>query len=223
MSAVSARKSTVVDEADLVTRALRHDESAIRTIIQTNNRRLYRVARSVVRDDAEAEDVLQDAYLLAFRSLDRFRGASTLSTWLTRIVLNAALQRLRRPLEPATSIDPRTQVSTVIAFPLEAPNPERSMAQRQLCQLVERTIDDLPVEFRTVLMTRVVEEMSVEDTARLLGIPQATVKTRLHRARAMLRGALADQIGPLFSDVFPFDGERCDRIADAVVSRLPKQ
>jgi RNA polymerase sigma-70 factor (ECF subfamily) len=97
------------------------------------------------------------------------------------------------------------------------------MAQRQLCQLVERAIDDLPVEVRTVLMTRVVEGMSIEDTARLLGIPQATVKTRLHRARAMLRRALEDQVGPLFSDVFPFDGDRCNRIADAVVSRLPKQ
>lgn len=169
MSAVTARKSSAVDEADLITRALRHDESAIRMIIQANNRRLYRVARSVVRDDAEAEDVLQDAYLQAFRSLEGFRGGSKLATWLTRIVLNAALQRLRRPPEPATPIDPSAHGSTVIAFPLEAPNPERDMAQRQLCQLVERAIDDLPVEFRTVLLTRVVEEMSIEDTAQLLG------------------------------------------------------
>jgi RNA polymerase sigma-70 factor, ECF subfamily len=213
------------EESELIRRAVGKDEAAIRAIIKAHNRRLYRLARSVVRDDAEAEDVLQDAYFRAFSALGEFRGDSSLGTWLRRIVLNEALQRVRRRSEPPTSqIDlPRALDSNVIPFPMSSqqPNdPERAMAQRQLCQLLERAIDALPDDFRTVLVARVIEDMSIEETAELLGIRPETVKTRLHRARALLKVALADHIEPLFSDVFPFDGERCERIANAVVQRM---
>jgi RNA polymerase sigma-70 factor, ECF subfamily len=225
MAAMHAQRYDRPDESDLVQRAARGDETAVRIIIQTHNRRLYRVARSIVRDGAEAEDVLQEAYLRAFRSLAGFRGDASLATWLTRIVINEALQRERRhPDLPASQIEPPDQMaSQVIPFPFSggpATDPERAMAQRQLCQLVERAIDDLPHDFRTVLVARVVEGMSVEETAAVFGIRPETVKTRLHRARRMLRTALADHIGPLFSDVFPFEGQRCERITNAVVKRL---
>jgi RNA polymerase sigma-70 factor (ECF subfamily) len=201
---------------------VRKEKAAIRIIIQAHNRRLYRLARSIVRGDAEAEDVLQEAYLRAFSALAKFRGDSSLSTWLTRIVLNEALQRLRRYTErPVSHIYPPE--AKVIPFPFsehQPADPERAMAQRQLCQLVERAIDGLPQEFRTVLVARVIEGMTVEETSDLLGLRPETVKTRLHRARRLLKVALADHIGPLFSDVFPFEGERCERITNAVVNRL---
>jgi RNA polymerase sigma-70 factor (ECF subfamily) len=217
------------NEFDLIRRAVRKEEAAIRVIIQAHNRRLYRVARSIVRDDSEAEDVLQEAYLRAFSSLAGFRGDSSLSTWLTRIVLNEAFRRLRRHSErPVSRIYPPSDAN-VILFPFSEPfpfsehqpaDPERAMAQRQLCQLVERAIDGLPQEFRTVLVARIIEGMTVEETADLLGLRPETVKTRLHRARRLLKVALADHIGPLFSDVFPFEGERCERITNAVVNRI---
>jgi RNA polymerase sigma-70 factor (ECF subfamily) len=181
------------------------------------------VARSITRDDADAEDVLQEAYLHAFSALADFRGESALSTWLTRIVVNEALQRLRRPRDAAAPIEERAPGAQVIPFPTSAQqsdDPERAMAQREICQLVEHAIDELPQEFRTVLVARVIEGMSVEETADALDLRPETVKTRLHRARRLLKAALAEHMGPLFSDVFPFDGKRCERIADVVVQRL---
>lgn len=212
-------------ESELILRAVRKEEAAIRAITQMHNRRLYRIARSIVRDDGEAEDVLQEAYLRAFSALPEFRGESSLATWLTRIVFNEALQRRRRKTElPTAEIEPPpVPAAQVIPFPLsghQPTDPERAMAQREICQLVEHAIDDLPEEFRTVLMARVIEDMSIEETADLLGLRPETVKTRLHRARRLLKAALTDHIGPLFSDVFPFAGRRCERMTDAVVKRL---
>lgn len=225
MAAIYAQRYDTPDEFDMVRRAARGEEGAVRIIMQTHNRRLYRVARSIVRDGAEAEDVLQEAYLHAFHSLAGFRGDASLATWLTRIVLNEALQRVRRHTDlPASQIErPNQSASHVIPFPINGipvADPERAMAQRQLCQLVERAIDELPQDFRTVLVARVVEGMSVDETAALLGIRPETVRSRLHRARRALKVTLADHIGPLFSDVFPFDGQRCERITNAVVARL---
>lgn len=211
-------------EADLIRRAVGRDESAIRAIIQANNRRLYRVARSIVRDDGAAEDVLQESYLRAFSALPEFRGGSSLSTWLTRIVLNQALQHLRRRSEiPDSAIDPPQAQGEVIPFPLSCHpfiDPERAMAQRELCHLLERAIDELPEDFRTVLIARAVEDMSIEETAELLGLRAETVKTRLHRARRLLKTALAEHMDSLFSDVFPFQGKRCERLTNAVIKQL---
>jgi len=212
-------------ESDLIQRALRRDEAAVRAIMQAHNRRLYRLARSVVGDDWEAEDVLQEAYLRAFSKLGEFRGDSSLATWLSRIVINEALARKRRRAEiPTSQIDPPSAIEAqVIPFPLsstQANDPERAMALTQLCQLLERAIDELPGEFRTVLMARLIEDMSIEETAELLNLRPETVKTRLHRARLRLKASLSNHIEPLFADVFPFDGKRCERIADIVVKRL---
>lgn len=212
-------------EAELVRQAVRKDERAVRIIIQKHNRRLYRVARSIIRDDAEAEDVLQDAYMHAFSSLADFRGDARLSTWLTRIVVNEALQRLRRRTPTSqTSADEATPYSAnVIPFPgseQQSDDPERTMAKREICQLVEHAIDELPQEFRTVLVARVLEGMSIGETADALDIRPETVKTRLHRARRLLKETLAEHVESLFSDVFPFDGTRCERVTNAVIGRL---
>jgi RNA polymerase sigma-70 factor (ECF subfamily) len=213
-----------VDEPELVARAIEKDERAVRAIIQRYNRRLYRLARSVLRDDGEAEDVLQDAYLRAFTGLRGFRGEASLGTWLSRIVLNEALARLRRR-RPTVALDAAEQQppaeAQIIPFPsLSATDPERGMAQREIHAMLERAIDDLPDAFRTVLVARLIEDMSIEETAELLDLRPETVKTRLHRARALLRRALERHIGSALIGAFPFDGRRCARVADAVVARL---
>lgn len=163
MAQSQVQRSDRSAESELIDRAVRKDDAAVRAIIQTHNRRLYRVARSVVRDDGEAEDVLQEAYFRGFSALAEFRGDSSLATWLSRIVLNEALQRVRRRTElPAAPPDPMPPpAAQVIPFPLsgnQPTDPEHAMAQRQLCQLLERAIDELPDEFRTVLVARVIDE-----------------------------------------------------------------
>ena len=168
---------------------------------------------------------MQDAYLRAFSALADFRGESSLATWLTRIVFNEALQHARRRTEtPVELIEPPPVAGAqVIPFPLsghQPVDPERAMAQREIFQLLEHAIDELPEDFRTVLMARVIEGMSIEETADLLGLRPETVKTRLHRARRLLKAALADNIAPLFTYTFPFDGWRCERLTNAVVKRL---
>ncbi len=227
MAQIKTEKRSANADADLIRRALLHDESAIRAIVQKHNRRLYRVARSIVRDDGEAEDVLQEAYIQAFRALPKFRAESSFATWLTRIVINEALQyrRQRREL-PSDASDVSIESGEVIPFPMQrsqAQDPERAMAQRELCRLVERAIDRLPLDYRTVLMARTIEGLSIEETSDALGLRPETVKTRLHRARALLRSALADDLDALFDDVFPFDGQRCAKLTEVVALRLMRR
>jgi len=212
-------------DAELVELARQRHSGAFRVIMRRHNRRLYRVARSVTRDDSEAEDVVQEAYVHAFANLGKFRGDSSLATWLTRIALNEALGRLRRrrPTVELSVLDAENPNDAhVIPFPMMTANsdPERSVAQREIRRLMERAIDDLPETFRMVFVMREIEELSVEETAGFLGVPEATVKTRLHRARRLLREALDQQLAPALADAFPFDGMRCARMADRVLERL---
>src|ERR1700726_2660731 len=210
-------------DAELVRRARGRDEAAIRLILQANNRRLYRLARGILRNDSEAEDVVQETYVRAFTHLDSFRGGSSLATWLARIAMNEALGRLRRqpPNVEGTSRPPGTLEVQIIQFSLSAPSdPEKSMAQREIQHVVEHAIDDLPEAFRMVFITRVIEGMNVEETAEVLGLKPETVKTRLHRARAMLRDNVEKKIGPVIMEAFPFAGKRCERLTDAVLKRL---
>jgi RNA polymerase sigma-70 factor (ECF subfamily) len=193
--------------------------------MQRNNRRLYRVARSVVHDDSEAEDVVQEAYVRAFGSLDQFRGDASLATWLTRIALNEALGRLRRqrPTVELEILDAEPSgKSQIIPFPLMSADidPERAAAQRQIRNLIEGAIDDLPEIFRVVFMMREIEAMSIEETAAILELEPATVKTRLHRARRLLRQALDEQLSSTLTEAFPFEGKRCQQTADRVLARL---
>jgi RNA polymerase sigma-70 factor (ECF subfamily) len=210
-------------DAELVQRARGPDEAAIRSIMQSNNRRLYRLARGILRNDSEAEDVVQETYVRAFTHLDSFRGDSSLATWLARIAMNEALGRLRRqrPAVEWTSLPPGVLEAQIIQFPLSATSdPEKTMAQREIQHVVEHAIDDLPEAFRIVFITRVIEGMNVEETAEILGLKPETVKTRLHRARTMLRDNVEKKIGPVVMEAFPFAGERCERLTDAVLRRL---
>jgi RNA polymerase sigma-70 factor (ECF subfamily) len=208
------------NETDLIARAIQNDAAAVRALMRQCNRRLYRIARSVMRDDSEAEDVLQAAYGLAFTSLRGFRGESDICTWLGRIVLNEALGRLRRQdtVDHVSMQD--QQGAKSLSLVDKQPDPERIVAQREIQRLLEKAIDHLPHEFRMVLVMRTIEGMSVEETAKLLGIRSETVKTRLHRARAILRARLDEDIMPLLSDTFPFDGERCLRLTARALNRL---
>lgn len=212
-------------EAELVARARQKNPRAVRLIIKRYNQRLFRVARSILRDDGEAEDALQDAYLSAFTHLDTFRGESQFGTWLARIVMNEAFGRLRRrhpTLELDVVMEDPKLAARIIPFPNAAPqiDPETQAAQREIRTLVERGIDTLPEIFRTVFVARVVEGMSVEETAEVLGILPETVKTRLHRARHLLRREMAQHIGTALGTAFPFAGARCERVTQQVLSRL---
>jgi RNA polymerase sigma-70 factor (ECF subfamily) len=200
------------DDSELVRRAMARDEAAVRAIMQANNRRLYRLARGILRNDGEAEDVVQETYVRA------------LATWLSRIAMNEALGRLRRQ-RPNVDIDrlaPGALEAQIIQFPLSAAveDPEKSMAQREIQHVVEHAIDELPEAFRIVFITRVIEGMNVEETAEILDIKPETVKTRLHRARAMLRDNVEKKIGPVVMEAFPFAGRRCERLTEAVLKRL---
>ena len=211
-------------DAELVRRARERDEPAIRSIMQSNNRRLYRLARGILRNDSEAEDVVQETYVRAFTHLQDFRGDSSLATWLGRIAINEALGRLRRQHANVewTSLPPGALEAQIIQFPLSAASedPEKSMAQRQIQHVVEHAIDELPEAFRIVFITRVIEGMNLEETAEILGLKPETVKTRLHRARTMLRDNVEKKIGPVVMEAFPFAGKRCERLTEAVLKRL---
>jgi RNA polymerase sigma-70 factor, ECF subfamily len=211
-------------DVELVRRACARDETAVRIIMQSNNRRLYRLARGILRNDGEAEDVVQETYVRAFTHLESFRADSSLATWLARIAINEALGRLRRqrPNVEWTTLPPGVLEAQVIQFPLSASSgdPEKSMAQREIQRVVEHAIDELPEAFRLVFITRVIEGMNVEETADILGLKPETVKTRLHRARTMLRDNVEKKIGPVVMEAFPFAGRRCARLTEAVLKRL---
>jgi RNA polymerase sigma-70 factor (ECF subfamily) len=212
-------------EQVLLTLARHGEASAFREIMQRNSRRLYRVVRSVLRNEVEAEDVIQETYLKAFANLSEFRGDAQFSTWLTRVALNEALGRRRkeRHMVDVESMDEavRQGDNLVPLFANElASSPEQDVARHDIRRILEHAIDNLPDEFRTVFVMRLIEEMSVEETASSLGLKPETVKTRLFRARGLLRNALEAQLGAGLTGAFPFAGQRCLRIAQAVLNRL---
>lgn len=212
------------DDSQQVRRALARDASAFRAIMQTHNRSLYRIARSILRNNADAEDALQQAYLSAFTNLANYRGEGTLKGWLSRIVINESLGRLRQKHSTIdiTEAEQQQSEAQIIQFPHSTSNddPERTMAQRQIIHLVEQATDNLPDAFRLVFVARVIEGMTIEETSELLGIKPETVKTRLHRARQLVRDRLESEIGPILMDAFPFAGRRCERLTETVMKRL---
>ncbi|RJF96634.1 RNA polymerase sigma factor [Noviherbaspirillum cavernae] len=199
------------------------DQQAFELLMRRCNRPLYRTARSIVRDDAEAEDVVQEAYLHAYRSIGNFRSDAKLQTWLTRIVVNEAIARSRKASRRAEvirldgDVESMAEVDTHDEF---GEQPERAAMRDETRRLLEKKIDGLPAAFRTVFVLRALEEMSVEEVAVALGIPEATVRTRFFRARSLLREALSREIDFALEDAFTFGGERCDRIVAAVLKRL---
>ena len=220
------RQRDGLSDEDLVALARKHDESALRELVKRHNRRLFRVARGVVRDDSEAEDIVQETYVRAFTKLDGFRGDSAFSTWLTRIALNEAYGRLRRkrPTVDVSAIENAdlTDGGQVIMFPLSPaqPSPEAEAGRDQVRQILERAVDQLPEPFRMVFILRDIEGLDTDAAAALLAIKPETVKTRLFRARRLMRAEMEKALSPNFSEMFPFGGARCARTADHVVERL---
>ena len=213
-------------DAEIAQRVAAGDAHAFRLLMRRHNQTLYRTARSILKDDAEAEDAVQDAWLLAYRAMGGFRGDAKLSTWLVRIAANEAIARSRKRRRRAEVI--RLDGDTDAGEGAEASmndaampeQPERSALRAESRRLLERKIDELPEAFRAVFVLRALEELTVEETAAALGIPEATVRTRFFRARGLLREALAREIDTAFEDAFAFAGSRCDRIVAGVLARL---
>ena len=222
-----SRAESSKDAADpvLVAAIAQGNHVAFETLMRRYNGKLFRIARSIVKDDSDAEDVLQDAYMDAYRHIDDFRGDSQVATWLTRIVINQALMRLRKEKrrsvivpfrEPGSGEAERAEVDVADRT---TESPSSRLLRGEIRRILERRIDELPLSFRTVFIMREVEDMSVEETAEALGIAPATVRSRLFRARALLRESLAREMDMATVDVFAFAGARCDRIVAAVLLR----
>jgi RNA polymerase sigma factor (sigma-70 family) len=214
----STPEQRAADDMRLAQLVVARDKGAFEIIMRRYNPKLFRVARAILKDDAEAEDALQEAYLAAFHGMSGFQSASPLSTWLTRIVINESLGRLRNRKRHGVVVEFATRGGGEDSSSNESP--EQQAFQSQLRELLERKIDLLPLNFRTVFIMREVEDMTVEETAECLAIPAVTVRTRLHRARAQLRESLALEMDMASGGVFKFDGTRCDRIVARVLKRL---
>jgi RNA polymerase sigma-70 factor (ECF subfamily) len=201
----------------LARRMARGDARALEQVMRAYNRRLFRTARAILRDDAAAEDALQEAYLRAYGSAGSFRGESTLSTWLIRIVANEALMRRRREARRAEVLPIHPGADGEDSMD-ESEGPLDRAARAEVRELLEKRIDALPDGYRAVFVLRALEELSVEETAAALEIPEATVRTRFFRARGLLRAALSREIDLAFGDAFGFAGERCDRMVARVMA-----
>lgn len=223
MSNASPARSAAFD-AELCERVRAGDKGAFEQLMRRHNRTLFRTARAILRDDAEAEDALQEAYLQAYQAIGGWRGEAKLSTWLARIVANEALMRLRKQARRAEIVP--LQSSATLEGLNEIPDtdmkktPDREAERIEMRRLLETQIDALPDDYRAVFMLRAVEELTVEETAKVLGIPEATVRSRLFRARSLLREGLASRIDLACEEAFAFAGERCDRIVANVMKRL---
>jgi RNA polymerase sigma-70 factor (ECF subfamily) len=222
LSAVPA--AGLLSDPELASRISAGDTLALEALMRRYNRTLFRTARAILRDDAEAEEALQDAYLKVFRSIGQFRGESKLSTWLVRIVANEALMRRRKRMRGAEVVELYPSANESEPQPEQAMNaneqPERVAVRAETRKLLESKIDALPDSFRAVFMLRGIEEFTVEETAEALGIPEATVRTRFFRARALLRESLSQEIDLAHDDAFGFDGSRCDRLVAKVLARV---
>jgi RNA polymerase sigma-70 factor (ECF subfamily) len=211
------------DDASLVAGVCAGDPAAFELLMRRYNRRLYRVARAMLRNAADAEDALQDAYLSAFQAIGGFRGEASLATWLSRLVVNRCLARLRRQarrdnIVPMVALADAGEQEGAAMPGNELETPERALWRAQLRTVLEGKLDALPQAFRTVFVLRCVEELSVQETAQVLDIPEATVRSRHFRARGLLREALAQEIDLAQGEVFSFDGARCDRIVARVLA-----
>ncbi|UFS68806.1 RNA polymerase sigma factor [Geomonas sp. RF6] len=220
--------STMVSDQEVVRRVLAGDTASFELIMRRYNRRLFRIARGVLRNDADAEDVVQDSYLQAYEKLEQFSGKGPLSAWLARITVNEALSRLRHGLKVTDLLsfddEKEGEEANFMAEPVHTlPTPEQTAARGEIRRLLESAIDLLPDHYRMVFVLCGIEEMSVAETAEILAVEPATVKTRYHRARNILRENLAQVVDDHAVEVFPFDGARCDRIVTNVLRRLEKR
>jgi RNA polymerase sigma-70 factor (ECF subfamily) len=206
-------------DLEVIRRVLGGEPALYELVMRRYNRFLFRLARSVMRDDDEARDVVQESYLRAYRKLEQFRGPGGFKSWLAQIVLNEARVRLRKPL---ILVDDDEDALTEV-HGLKSDEPEFDAMSCEAQRIIETAIDGLPDDFRVVFMLRGVEQLSIAESAALLGIKEATVKTRFHRARSLLKHALTRRLDDLAPNTFDFDGTRCDAIVATVLARLPLQ
>ena len=230
LKALDLSSSLDYPDVELVGLSMAGDDAAFSRIMRRYNRLLFRTARSILKNDDDAQEVLQEAYLRAWRALASFRADAKLSTWLVRIVINEALGWLRSQGSRESRIVPLHAVrdSEMPTAEMQMPanpddQPERLLMRAQVRQQIEARIDALPDAFRTVFMLRGVQEMSVEEVAFALNIPEATVRTRFFRARDLLRKGLSRDIDVAMSDAFSFAGRRCDRIVESVLTRIARE
>ena len=225
MSAQPKAVPALSTDAELIARVRAGDRAAIETLVRRYNRVLYRTARAILRDDTEAEDVVQETYIGALRGLESFRGDSSLGTWLVRIAANEALMRRRRLARQSQVIPMDSEGQEMLeetVADLHA-GPEREAMNSEMRRALESGIDALPDLYRTVFVLRAVEELTVEETAAALDLPEATVRTRFFRARGLLRGGLEKHLDRALGEAFAFDGERCDRIVARVLGALARE
>jgi RNA polymerase sigma-70 factor (ECF subfamily) len=211
-----------LDDEAVVRLVLDGDAAAFELIMRRYNQRLFRVARGIIGDDAEADDVLQEVYLRAFRNLRQFEGRSTLSTWLTRIAVYeaAARRRARRRLRVVAPGDvdiPRASSTST------ARDGAEQASQEELRGVLADAIDALPTDLRAVFTLRMVERLSTQETAECLNLTPSNVKVRLHRSRALLRSWIDQRIGEEARRLYEFNGARCDRIVRRVLERLGRE
>jgi len=203
-------------DAELVDRVRGGDTALFEVLMRRHNPRVYRVARAVIKDENEAEDVMQQAYINAYLHLHQFQDRSQFSTWLTRITVNEALARRKkqRPEEPFEDV-----MDTAPAVQLD---PERQAYGAELGRLIEESVDKLPESYRVVFVLRDIEGLSTDETAETLDLGEEAVKTRLHRARAMMRRAVAERVGGSTAEAFQFHATRCDRVVIGVMREISR-
>jgi len=218
LPSLAAAAAELTDEA-IIERVRNGDTAIYEIIVRRHNQRLYRTIRAILRSDRDVEDVMQQAYVDAYLHLDQFKGQAQFATWLTRIAVNRAIRRGhgdRRQLELVTN-------DSEVAFertPAKGIDPEHSMYGHELKTVLESLIDELPDPFRVVFVMREVEGLSTAETAASLSINEETVKTRLHRAKRLLRDQLDRRLGPAASEAYPFHLSRCDRVVAGVMAKI---
>jgi RNA polymerase sigma-70 factor (ECF subfamily) len=205
-----------LSDQEAITRVLNGEPSWYEIVVRRHNQRIYRVARAILRDDGEAEDVMQDAYVRAYKCLNTFQGKSSFATWLARIAVNEALQRKRRNKR----MDPIEDGERVMQFAARGESPEQQCGREEIRDILEHAIAALPERFRTVVMLRDVEEMTTAETAEALELTAENVRIRLHRGRALLRKLLVGKTGLRVRDAYAFHLSRCDRVVANVLSAV---
>ncbi len=212
-----------LSDEEVVARVLAGETAMFEIIMRRHNQRLYRVARAILRNDGEAEDVMQDAYVRAYEHLDQFAGRAKFSTWLTRIAVHEALGRQRRG-NRYQEVEPMSEQEgdPMDRFASAAPNPEQQASNSEIRRLLEEAVEKLPDAYRTIFVLRDIEEMSTTDAADVLEITEDNVKVRLHRARALLRKSLYARTGMERKEAFNFQAVRCDRVVKNVFERIQK-
>ena len=217
---VCREQSQALSDVEVVRRVRAGETALFEILMRRHNQRLYRVARSILKDDGETEDVMQQAYLNAYLNLDQFAGKAPFSTWLTKIAVHEALARSRRRVAVECHTVPESGDAAMSHIRTPAPDPEHQAFATELRSLLESAVNNLQEDHRTVFTLRKIEGLSTAETAECLGISQDNVKTRLHRARALLREDLLARTGAATSGAFQFHLSRCDRVVAGVLEKI---